>query len=494
MITPPRTQDSREIERFHLKVCDMLNYLTDRVDNRQTWYTISDAEIRRIILSFVDSPKPQAGIKFAFSEYYDSDYDGPVSGTVSGISAASEYRVDVYSVTDIGYLQGSSEINVDGTWSIVRARKGMKQAQLVRLADSLVVADIYTGSGIVRSYTNIPINDLAYQYLRYRCYTYDQAVALVALCTTNDQPSSEYLANGFITIYDKNGDQIPAWVHHQSGICDDPTYMRTGGLAWALYALAFFAQKFPASTLVPKINTMIDTIAALIISYIVPDAGYQQGAVRGGRGRYNLTTWVYDPNYIVQWCSTEHNLDAWFALTLAGTVRGNADYTAAADTIKTALLTNFWNKDLARFVQGISSQIKFDTADALDCHSWGGIWLQNVGETAMAIRSIWGCNAFTTSDKGVVGYRPYTPEGGYPNAGKGVWGEGTLGVSLARAAIGDVSGAITDFNGIARRVDADGLPYSTTRDYLYELSDWHSVCAISWLQIARNPAGFWGVW
>lgn len=481
------------MEQFHLKVCDVLKYLNARVDVQQAWYAISDAEVRRIIISFVDSPRPQGNIQFAMDQAYSTAYDGPISGTVSGITPFAAYRVDVYSVTDIGYLQGSATINLDGTWSVTRARKGIKQAQLVRIADSLVVADIYTGSGIVRSYTNIPVDDLAYQYLRYRCYTYDQAVALTALCTANDQVSAEYLARGMVTIFEQNGGKIPAWVHHQSGICDDPTYMRTGGLAWALYALAFFAWKYPDSTLISTIHPMIDALSAEIMSYIVTAPGYQQGAVRGGRGRYNLTTWVYDPTYVVQWCSTEHNLDAWFALNLAGNVRNNATFLTAAETIKTALLTNFWDQDRARFVQGISNQSKFDTADALDCHSWGGIWLQMVDEREMAIRSILGCNNFATSDKGVMGYRPYTPEGGYPNAGKGVWAEGTLGVSLARRAIGDMDGAIADYNWIAQRVDADGLPYSTTRDYLYELSDWHSVCAISWLQLARNPSGFWGV-
>lgn len=38
MITPPRTQDARELERYNLKVCDLLNYLTDYLDNSRPWY------------------------------------------------------------------------------------------------------------------------------------------------------------------------------------------------------------------------------------------------------------------------------------------------------------------------------------------------------------------------------------------------------------------------------------------------------------------------
>lgn len=40
MITPPRTQDPREVERFHVAVCDQLNYLLDRVDGTRPWYAI----------------------------------------------------------------------------------------------------------------------------------------------------------------------------------------------------------------------------------------------------------------------------------------------------------------------------------------------------------------------------------------------------------------------------------------------------------------------
>lgn len=455
-----------------------------------TWQRVGNDQILSIIKSYTGAPKPRDGIIFAMSQDYTYDYDGPVSGTVSGITT-TDYAVQVYSVTDGEYLQEVAAINPDGTWSVTRARAGIKLARLVRSSDSSVDAEDYTSPGIVRSYTNIPVDDLAYIYLRYRCYTYDQAVATVALCTLGQMTDAEFLINGFIQIYTQNGNKIPAWVHHMSGLCDDPTYIRTGGLAWALYALCFFADKYPTSTLITTVNGMIDTLAAQLLTYQVVDAGYQQGALRGGTGRY--VNDIYDPLYTVGWCSTEHNLDAWFALTLAGKVRSNATYTAAAATLKTALLTNFWEPSLNRFVQGISNQTTRDTADALDCHSWGGIWLQAVQEGIKAKQAVSGCATFATIDKGTQGYRPYTPEGGYPNAGTGVWAEGTLGVSLARRATGDPSGAMTDFNPMASRLDADGLPYSTTRDYLYELSDWHSVCAISWLQIAQSPAGFWGV-
>ncbi|WP_344129986.1 hypothetical protein [Luedemannella flava] len=78
----------------------------------------------------------------AFSQAYSSGYVGPVSGTWGNVAPRTQYRVDVYSRSDVDYLQGSFALRADGTWTSgkTRVRAGAKSARLVRVADNAQVA------------------------------------------------------------------------------------------------------------------------------------------------------------------------------------------------------------------------------------------------------------------------------------------------------------------------------------------------------------------
>ncbi len=83
----------------------------------------------------------------AFVQPYSDDYVGTVSGTWANVDTPSDYEVDVYSHTDADYLQGTFELQSDGTWSsgatVIHA--GAKRAVLVRKSDGAKVA--YSGGG-----------------------------------------------------------------------------------------------------------------------------------------------------------------------------------------------------------------------------------------------------------------------------------------------------------------------------------------------------------
>jgi hypothetical protein len=106
---------------------------------------------------------------------------------------------------------------------------------------------------------------------------------------------------------------------------------------------------------------------------MLSESGDNAGLYLGGTGRYIED--ILDPNYIIPWASTEHNINTWHTLYLAGKVLGNSSYTNAAETLKQAIVSKLWNPSLHRFNQGYE-----DTADALDINSWGAIFLNAVGE------------------------------------------------------------------------------------------------------------------
>ena len=85
------------------------------------------------------------------------------------------------------------------------------------------------------------------------------------------------------------------------------------------------------------------------------------------------------------WCSTEHNIDAYFSLHLANFLTKNASYLAAANTIGATLTTSLWNSGQSRFQTGYD-----DASFSLDVQSWGSLWLVSsryVGVDSMVARS-----------------------------------------------------------------------------------------------------------
>ncbi|WKJ88756.1 hypothetical protein QZJ86_12060 [Methylomonas montana] len=496
-----------------LSTFNPINYLTGLEGNQAT----------RMIQNYTKSPVQKGTMQIRFDGgNYNAAYTGTVAGTVSGIDQASLYRVDVFSTTDIDYAQGSSAISYSGGWSVAGVHTGAKTARLVRIADGAIIAEIFFGNGLARSY-EVPPNDPVYPVLKDRCFLYDQALAIVmAVCNRSGVANSNlpgYLMDGLKVALDASmaasatyilGPQPVVFsVNYKSGNPPD-IYVRNGATAWVLYAMAFYAANM-ADGLRTWIPSYIDQVAAQLLQYkavtyvpttTTPINPLQAGAIMGGIGKYSLPDYLTFTNTPVTWCSTEHNIDSYFALALAGAVRGNATYTAAAQAIGTALVTNFWDAANGRFYQGIGAS-GVDTSDALDCHSWGSLFLRafaaanggNATYLAMAASAYAGVDAYATYDAatGVAGYRPYLPSRGYPNTTAGVWGEGTLGVILARVAAGDTARAVADYNQLLAIAGPNGLPYSTIRDYVYELSDWPSVASTSWLIIAAHPDGFWGV-
>jgi hypothetical protein len=362
---------------------------------------------------------------------------------------------------------------------------------------------------------------MGYSYLRDRCYCYDQALAIIAAVTNSSGAANAgMLLDGLKLALDGGiaasagyalGAQPVCFSVDYKGGWPADVYVRSGTTAWVLYALAFYAANVsdPSRT---WLGAYIDLAAAQLLSFQLAAGGMypgtttlinplQAGAVCGGVGVYNAPYYTTFIATTLTWCSTEHNCDAYFALSLAGTVRANPAYTAAASAIAAALTTNFWNPAAGMFYQGVDSTGP-DGGDALDCHTLGSLFLRayaaasgNAAYAAMAAAAYAGIAAYAVTDpvSGVAGYTPYLPSRGYPAAAGEVWGEGSLQVVLARVAAGDTAQAAVDFQALLAVAGPMGLPYATLQDTVYEVADWPSVAATAWMLLAMHPGGLLGV-
>lgn len=243
--------------------------------------------------------------------------------------------------------------------------------------------------------------------------------------------------------------------------------IRTGEVAHFLGALGL-AQKLDPS---PEWDRCIRTI---VKEYIEPLTDPETGLVKGG---YNgLGSEGYGNPYAyekITWCSAEHNFDIFQALTLLTHVYAGTDFSThcyqLSWKIGGGIDQYLWDEDEGTFNRGWRPEGP-DAARALDCSSWGALYLLKQAGLAgvrgdepmrkhyiaMAkrcleyaekhFRTLWHYRTPGGRNGTIEGYRPYDglisdlrhedgPFAGemidWDKMNKMVWSEGTLGVALA---------------------------------------------------------------
>ena len=113
--------------------------------------------------------------------------------------------------------------------------------------------------------------------------------------------------------------------------------------------------------------------------------GPMSGLLTGGWG--TISGGAVHPDERLPWASTEHNLDAWQALSLAATVLDCTRCATAADTLRQAILAVLWDPAKNGFSQGMRPEGR-DTVEPLDVNSWGSIFLTAANRPDLAAISL----------------------------------------------------------------------------------------------------------
>jgi hypothetical protein len=197
--------------------------------------------------------------------------------------------------------------------------------------------------------------------------------------------------------------------------------------------------------------------------------------------------------------STENNISAWFFLRQLAELTGEAGWSQAADRIKRGLLQHLWSDALGQFNEGFASNGSLDSNKALDCASWGALFLLATSQTEKAQRALDVTDTYyATRDGDAIGYRPYFDSPVYENPEVGrfffpddahkqwrslpiVWSEGTLGVALARLRLGQAERARQLVTGLSALKLANGSLRCATLDLQFQMADVPCVAASAWL-------------
>ncbi len=275
----------------------------------------------------------------------------------------------------------------------------------------------------------------------------------------------------------------------------DQAYIRTGAMAWVCYAYSIYMAMSLDYTPALYLQRMLNFLMALQSS----DPGLRNGLLYAGYGQYKDPGYQYVPG-IQKYVSTEHNIDAYFALmraagilpvaatglakegliTSAQAASLSATATAAgvaAGEIASALTANLYISPGAgpgHFAQGANSA-GLDTSQPLDASgTWAALFCHAIGDDAKAAECVKfvyqnfylqnqqiltssvpsSFNLAYQQTQPFCGFKVYNDSpGGYAGSPASVWQEGAWGMITALLRLHDVSGVSSYFAGVEGSLD-----------------------------------------
>ena len=349
-------------------------------------------------------------------------------------------------------------------------------------------------------------------------YTYDDALGAISFVMTGETDAASYTLDALARLIRADGSlwftysTAESWPDESD---HDSAMVRAGAIGWVGYALAFYLAHAPACAAEDAgcrrqraaLRAAASRLANYLVSLQATDAeNPAHGLLRQGHGNIRLA-YHSEKNDVLEdyedvparGFSTENNISSWFFLHALGNVTGDWRWREAADLIRTALLRVAWDDRLGQFDQGFTPGGQRDSVRALDCASWGALFLMAAGEKDKAQQALRNLDAYYASRDGeAAGYRPYFDDPIFPGFEVGkfyfpenprkqwrelplVWSEGSLGVALAYLRTGQRDRArqvIDDLRPL--QVASSGLRYAS-RSVPHQMTDAPSVAGSAWL-------------
>ena len=369
----------------------------------------------------------------------------------------------------------------------------------------------------------------------HRSFTYDDALAALSCVMAGKMDAAAYTLDALSRLVRGDGS---LWFSYSTANSwpdesdHDGAMIRAGSIGWVGYAVTFYlAHAPPCATGQPgclRERASLLAAAVCLANYLLslearePD-NPAHGLLRQGYGSIRLAYRPEARDVVEDYqstpalgFSTENNISSWFFLRALGQLTGERRWTEAAGRIQNALLRVAWDEHIGQFDEGFSAGGQRDAVKALDCASWGALFLLASGDADKARQALNNVESYYQSRDGdAMGYRPYSDDPIYPSFEVGkfyfpsdprkqwrdlplVWSEGSLGVALAYLRMGQADRARQIIEGLRPlQVEAGGLRYAS-RPVVHHMSDSPSVAASTWLvflaeELSGNPTAeqFW---
>lgn len=349
---------------------------------------------------------------------------------------------------------------------------------------------------LILSY-QLPKTTDAYPYIFNRSSLYDNGVAAIAFTIEGQFEQTSKIIDAIMRMGGSNGELFFSFDTHNTWPSKDDSYgaiVRSGASAWAGHAIVFYLRARLLET--PDIiseNSQLQSyldyakiIADNMLKQVVTDPRDDRyGLIRGGSGSYvlefNKDTKKVEEKFVpgaVSWCSVEHNIDVYFFLRDLGKITGEVRYQDAAELIGRRLIEQCWNRKEGQFNRG-QHLGQADEVMALDCASWGALFLFSLGRNEKVLLATESANRYANTIQGGTGYKPYANKLIYEDYEVGeyyfpddpqkswndvdmMWTEGSLGVALAHLRIGN--------RAIGKKIIEEVIKYQSESGGIYHSS------------------------
>lgn len=363
----------------------------------------------------------------------------------------------------------------------------------------------------------IPQNDPAFRYIGRRSYTYDAAIAAIALAAAGNYVGAENILLAMWRLSDEEGH---LWFSYNTNNAwpndEDSTgaVLRTGTTAWVGYAATFYLRLTAGESGGPaerRIRERILDLAVRTARYVMDrqvedPSDPRYGLATGGRGSHTLKigdSGAVEEHYEFEelgWTSGEHNIDAFFLLHDLHHLTGEERYRVAAEKVAVGL-ESLWDPDARQLIRGIHDDRTRDEVLPLDTASWGSMFFLARGDRERALAMLDAADGrFAVEAAEGIGYIPYGESSVYEDdainaalLGRSdatwteiapVWIEGSLGVAVARAKAGNDDDAIRIIESMhAYRHRNGGFQYAD-RLVPHQFTTYRSVAGTAWYAIA----------
>ncbi len=353
---------------------------------------------------------------------------------------------------------------------------------------------------------------------------YDSALVALAMLRAGERDRAGRILRGLAALQADDGGLPFSFTLPQP----DPSrpYERSGTIAWVGYAAVEYLDAADGGDTRDEALVLAHRAAAYLLRRQIDRAGDpRDGLVLGGVGTVYYVSDVSERDGVregfvpgeLSWASVEHNVDAYFFLRALARITDARVYADGADRIARALKARGWSAAEGQLVQGFGAEGPDDTP-ALDCASWGSVFLGSIGEVARAETAVSAADlhyAAQDSRSGARGHRPYAEGPVIENVGlmrrfastlpadrwdrlDVVWPEGSAGVALAEWRTGHVERARAIVDALEPLRAADGSLPTATVDVPFTLDTLPSIAGTAWVALVRfeieRPAGQPTLW
>ncbi|MEY3012082.1 MAG: hypothetical protein RIT45_817 [Pseudomonadota bacterium] len=308
--------------------------------------------------------------------------------------------------------------------------------------------------------------------LRDRSYVYDNALYALLRTAEGRQSSARAVLDTLVALQRPDG----AW-GFSFAIAEDGFYnvgyVRTGTVAWVLYAMARYEARFGGGRYVASMRRAG--------AFLLARADPQHGLLRGGFGRWSQDGARFLPMDAPTWASTEHNLDAAFAGRAASAVDPDGLYPDGVE-LAGRVAARLYLADAGHYARGLQPNGP-DRVVALDSvGTWSALLDLARGDLERALRGLEAVDRLLGGRDGP--WRIWRP--GDEHAADTWFVEGSVARAIALGRADRRGAALDDLRQLGRWACAGGVPLTYASRWARDFPVTPAVAPTVWFVFAAR--------